>query len=118
LGSRPIVASHRPNAVEATPRTRLPPEKLESAENAKIISAKYSAGPNRIAHPASRGAKSTSAKIETVPPTNDAMADIASAGPPRPAVVSAYPSRAVTTADAVPGTFSRIVLMELPYCDP
>ena len=66
----------------------------------------------------SAGANSTSAKIENVPPTNEATADIASAWPPRPALVSSYPSSAVTTADAVPGTLSRIVLIELPYWDP
>ena len=43
------------------------------------MSAKYSAGPKRIAQPASTGAKSTSPKIESVPPTKDAIAEIASA---------------------------------------
>ena len=53
-----------------------------------------------------------------MPPTKDEIADIARAGPPRPDAVRAYPSSAVTTAEAVPGTFNRIVLMELPYWDP
>ena len=114
-GSSPIVASQSPKPVDARPRTKLPPAKLESAENAKTIRAKYSAGPKRIAQVASIGANRTNARIETVPPTNEAIADIARAGPPRPCFVMACPSIAVTTAEAVPGTLSRIVLIEFPY---
>ncbi len=112
------MASQSPKPVEARARTRLPPAKLDSAEKAKTMSAKYSAGPKRIAHSERRGAKRTRPKIDSVPPTKELTAEMASAGPARPSRVMAWPSMAVTTAEAVPGTLRRMVLMELPYWEP
>src|SRR5690606_30841282 len=117
-GSMPMVARKSPRPVAARARETLRPETLDKAENAKTMSAKYSAGPNRIAHRERAGARNTSPTTESVPPTNDETAARARASPPRPSRVIAWPSIAVTTADAVPGTFSRIVLIELPYWDP
>jgi hypothetical protein len=118
FGSMPMVARKRPRPGRREGRATLLPDTLDSAENAKIMSAKYSAGPNRMAHLARAGARNTSPRIDSVPPTNDETAASASASPPRPCLVIACPSIAVTTAEAVPGTLSRIVLIELPYWDP
>ena len=105
--------SPTPTAINALGRLR--PATPANAAKANSMSAKYSTGPKRMAHVAKRGANSTSPKMDSVPPTKDAIAEIARAGPARPCLVISYPSMAVTTADAVPGTLSRIVLIELPY---
>ena len=105
--------SPTPTAIKALGRLR--PATPANAAKAKSMSAKYSAGPKRMAHVANNGANSTSPKMDRVPPTKDAIADIARAGPARPFFVISYPSMAVTTADAVPGTLSRMVLIEFPY---
>ncbi len=89
FGSKPTVASMRPKVVAMSAFTTLFPAKLESVVKAKTISAKYSAGPKRMAHRDRSGAKSMSPTTETVPPKKEATADMASAGPARPFFVMA-----------------------------
>ena len=67
-----------------SPLTKCLPVSAERVVKVKTISAKYSAGPKRMAHWASTGAKSIRPTTDSVPPTNEAIAAIASAGPPRP----------------------------------
>ena len=103
---------------EKTALMKLPWEKLVNAVKAHTISTKYSAGPKSIASLDSRGANRISKKIDRTPPENEATALIASACPARPCLASGLPSIQVTAADEVPGTLSRILEMELPYCEP
>jgi hypothetical protein len=56
------------------------PVSAESVVKVNTISAKYSAGPKRIAHCARTGAKSIRPTTDSVPPMNEAIAEIASAG--------------------------------------
>ena len=48
----------------------------------------------------------------------DTIAAIASAGPARPCLAIWKPSSAVTTEPASPGMFTRIDVVEPPYCAP
>ena len=85
---------------------------------AKIISAKYSAGPKASAHSASSGANSTRPMIAIFEPTNEASAEIDSATPAQPRRAIGLPSSAVMIAPASPGTFSRIDEIRPPYSQP
>ena len=118
FGSIPTEAISSPIAAEIIPFRTVRPERDDSTAKAKTIRAKYSAGPNRVAQPASTGASNTRPAMERVPPAKEAIAEMASAGPPLPRCVAAYPSTAVTTDEAVPGMFRRIVEMEFPYMEP
>ena len=69
--------------------SRLPWLKLDRAINAKTIKTVYSAGPKLIASSANFGAKKARKKMEIVPPMKEAIADIASAFPPRPCLAIA-----------------------------
>ena len=53
-----------------------------------------------------------------VPATNEPIAAVASACPPRPFLAILKPSRTVTTEDDCPGVFSRIAVVEPPYMPP
>jgi hypothetical protein len=64
------------------------------------------------------GANSASAKVASVPATNDPMAAVASAAAPRPRFAMRLPSIAVTTEEFSPGVLSRIDVVELPYMAP
>ena len=52
------------------------------------------------------------------PATNDPIAAVASAGPPRPFRAILLPSSAVTIEALSPGVFSRIEVVEPPYMPP
>ena len=57
-------------------------------------------------------------KIDRTPPEKDATALMARAGPALPCLASGLPSIQVTAAEEVPGTLSRMLEIEFPYCDP
>ena len=50
----------------------------------RIISEKYSAGPNSMASRVSAGAKAATTRVPTQPPKNEPSAAVARAGPARP----------------------------------
>ncbi len=52
------------------------------------------------------------------PATNDPIAAVASAGPPRPLRAILLPSSAVTIEALSPGVLSRIEVVEPPYMPP
>ncbi len=85
---------------------------------AKIISAKYSAGPNFKASSTTSGASSVTSMVAMVPATKEPMALVASAGPARPFFAIKLPSRAVAMDADSPGVLSRIVVVEPPYMAP
>ena len=69
----------------ARPRRSDGPSSEHTITNASTISAKYSAGPKseREAHER-RAPRATSASVASVPATNDPIAAVESAAPPRP----------------------------------
>ena len=82
------------------------------------ISEKYSGGPNFSATAASGGAAKQISSVATLPAKNEPMAAMPSAGPARPCLAIAWPSSVVTTDEASPGIFTRIAVVEPPYCAP
>ena len=86
--------------------------------NASIVSAKYSAGPKRSATDASGGAKNVSARVASVPATNDPIAAVVSAAAPRPCRAIMWPSIAVAIDAVSPGVLSRMLVVEPPYIAP
>ena len=85
---------------------------------AKIISAKYSAGPNLSATSTTTGASSVTRIVAIVPATKEPMAQVASAGPARPFFAIKLPSSAVAMDADSPGVLSKIVVVEPPYMAP
>ena len=59
-----------------------------------------------------------SPSVAISPATNEPMAAVASAGPPRPARAILLPSSAVTIEALSPGVLSRIDVVEPPYMPP
>ena len=53
-----------------------------------------------------------------VPAMNEAKAAMPKAGPARPRLAMAWPSRQVTTDAASPGMLTRIDVVEPPYIEP
>ena len=82
------------------------------------ISEKYSAGPNISATEVSGAPSAATSTVDTHPAKNEPIAAIASAGPARPWRAIWWPSSVVTTEDASPGMFTRIDVVEPPYCAP
>ena len=56
--------------------------------------------------------------VASVPATNEPIAAVASAGPPRPALAILLPSSAVTIEALSPGVLIRIEVVEPPYMPP
>ena len=82
------------------------------------IKLKYSGGPKAMATRASAGATSIKAIRAKVPAAKEPSAAIPSAGPARPCLAMAWPSRQVTTEAASPGMLTRIDVVEPPYMEP
>ncbi len=59
-----------------------------------------------------------SPSVAISPATNDPIAAVASAGPPRPARAILLPSSAVTIDALSPGVFKRIDVVDPPYMPP
>ena len=83
-------------------------------ERPRIASAKYSAGQNLSASFASGPEKRIRMNIPIKPPATDAIRDTPSPVPAWPLRVSGYPSKAVTTADGVPGVLIITAVMDPP----
>jgi hypothetical protein len=56
--------------------------------------------------------------VAIVPATNEPIAAVARAGPPRPARAILFPSSAVTIDALSPGVLSRIEVVDPPYIAP
>ena len=65
-----------------------------------------------------QGARKASPKVAMRPATNEPIAAVASAGPPRPLRAILLPSSAVTIEALSPGVLSRIEVVEPPYMPP
>ena len=102
-----------PMALSSEPRARTTEQTRPST-----MREKYSAGPNLRATLARGGANRTMTKVVKVPAKNEPMAEVARATPARPWSAIWYPSRQVTMEEASPGRFTRIEVVEPPYCAP
>jgi hypothetical protein len=116
--SMPTNPSARPMKRLVSPARSDGPSSAHTITNASTMRAKYSAGPNTSARRTSAGAASDSANVESVPATNDPMAAVERAAPPRPDRAMAWPSIAVTIVALSPGVLSRIELVDPPYIAP
>ena len=79
---------------------------------------KISPAPNRKAKLISTGRKISMTSPPTIPPIVEATLEYSNASRGLPSCAMGKPSKAVTTAEAVPGVFSRIAEMEPPYSAP
>ena len=64
------------------------------------------------------GAMKARPSVAISPATNEPIAAVASAGPPRPLRAILLPSSAVTIEALSPGVLSRIEVVEPPYMPP
>ena len=94
------------------------PKVADTVTKARTISAKYSRGPKISASFTTHGARKASSSVAISPATNEPMAAVASAGPPRPFLAILFPSIAVTIDELSPGVLSRIDVVEPPYMPP
>ena len=83
----PTVASMKPSPMAMKPLSRLPSERVIVAVRANSMSENFSAGPNLRAMAATGSVRKIRKNMPTIPPTNDAMAEIARASPARPLLV-------------------------------
>ena len=83
-GSMPTMAIKRPTTAEISASRTERPARPVTRDRPTSISAKNSGGPNFSARRVSGTASSTSPRVATMPPKNDPIAAIASAGPARP----------------------------------
>jgi hypothetical protein len=114
----PMTPSSSPRNKLVKPRTVELPITADTVVKAKIIKAKYSAGPNLSATSTTKGASKVTSTVAMVPATNEPMAAVASAGPARPFFAIRLPSRAVAMEADSPGVLSRIVVVDPPYIAP
>ena len=117
-GSMPTMAISRPSTAMARPASSERPARLVTRPSPTSMRAKNSGGPKLSATRASGGATTTRAMVAVMPPTNDPMAAMPSAVPPRPCLAIWWPSKQVTTEAASPGTLISTDVMVPPYMAP
>src|ERR1043165_6620021 len=103
---------------ETRPRNVDSPNAAETVMNARTIRAKYSRGPKARAKLTTHGARNARAMVAMRPATNEPMAAVESAAPPRPALAILLPSSAVTIEALSPGVLRRIDVVETPNKQP
>ncbi|GAA1186601.1 hypothetical protein GCM10009608_22810 [Pseudonocardia alaniniphila] len=84
IGSWPIVASRSPSAAMLRLFSAEPVPRYVTRRIPSTVSATYSGGPKETASDASGGASSVSPTTARIPPMNEPIAAIPSAGPARP----------------------------------
>ena len=89
-----------------------------AATSPSTIREKYSAAPNVMASAVSGTTSTAMTKVATEPANSEPSAATASAEPARPCRAIWCPSRQVTTDELSPGRFTRIAVVEPPYCAP
>ena len=116
--SEPTIESNRPSMIMAIAFGIEPLASTTANTRPSTISEKYSAGPNFKASTVSGAPSAATSTVETQPAKNEPMAAMASAGPARPCRAIWWPSSVVTTDDASPGMFTKIDVVDPPYCAP
>lgn len=114
----PTTAIASPSARDSRPLTALSVTTELVATNANSARAKNSAGPKLAETSASQGARKTTSTEETMPPMKAPIAAVARACGARPARAIACPSNVEAIAEAWPGVFSRIAIVESPKRPP
>ena len=89
-----------------------------AAMRPSTMSEKYSGAPKDWPAMASGGANIASNAVLTQPAKNDPSAATASAAPARPCRAIWWPSMQVTTEEVSPGKFTKIAVVDPPYCAP
>ena len=89
-----------------------------AAISPSTMSEKYSGAPNDWPTLVRGGAKVAISMVATQPAKNEASAATASAAPARPCRAIWCPSMQVTTDDVSPGRFTRMAVVDPPYCAP
>ena len=118
MESMPTVAKPRPRTRAARPLTAESETTEEVAMKAKIARAKNSAGPKFAEKSASAGARKTTRQAATMPPMKAPIAAVASACGARPSLAILWPSKVEAIADACPGVFIRMAMVESPNMPP
>ena len=116
--SVPTSPSSRPSSTIATALMIEPCASTTAAISPTTISEKYSGAPNDWPTVASGGENSAIIKVATVPAKNEPSAATVSAAPARPLRAIWWPSMQVTTDEVSPGMFTRMAVVEPPYCAP
>ena len=118
LTSMPTRPSSRPTSTIATAFSGAPCASTTAPVRPSTIRLKYSAALNFRASQLIGALAVAMTMVAMVPAMNDAIAAIASAGPARPCFAIWWPSMQVTIAEDLPGTLTRIAVVEPPYCAP
>jgi hypothetical protein len=116
--SVPTSPINRPSRIMPTALSREPDASTTAPISPRIISEKYSAGPNLNATSVKGMANAASTRVPTQPAKKEPRPAAAKAGPARPCLAIWYPSITVTTDDDSPGRLTRIAVVEPPYCAP
>ena len=118
LTSVPTRPSSRPSSTIATALSSEPCASTMEPTRPSTISEKYSAARNWSASRDNGGLAIAISPVAMVPANSEPSAAMASAAPALPLRAIWYPSRHVTTDDDSPGMFTRIAVVEPPYCAP
>jgi hypothetical protein len=118
IESIPTVAMARPNTSEMRPLTAESDTIDDVATKANRASAKNSAGPKFAEKSANLGARKTTTTEATIPPTKAPIAAVARACGARPDWAILCPSKVEAMADAWPGVFIRMAIVESPNMPP
>ncbi len=116
--SMPTTATPRPMTREARPLNRESETTEEVAMKAKTARAKNSAGPKWVENSASAGAMNTTMLEATMPPMNAPSEAVASACGAGPVSAILCPSKVEAMAEAWPGVFMRMAIVESPKRPP
>ncbi len=116
--SVPMQPIKRPSSTMAMALGSDPLARTTAPIRPTVSSATYSAGPNRIAISARGGPARAITTAVTQPANNEPSAAMASAAPARPCRAISYPSRQVTTAELLPGSLTRMAVVDPPYWAP
>lgn len=116
--STPMTVMPMPRTSEAKPFRTLSETTEDVAMKANIASAKNSSGPNIAENSTRLGETKTTRTEETMPPMNAPIAAVARACGARPALAIRCPSNVEAMADAWPGVFSRMAIVESPKRPP
>lgn len=114
----PTTAMPSPTNNEARPLTVSSVTTVDVAANANTASAKNSAGPNCVEKSASTGARNTTPTEATMPPMKAPIAAVARAFAALPSSAILCPSNVEAMADAWPGVFIRMPMVESPNRPP
>ncbi len=118
MPSTPITAMPRPRHSDPRPFSASSVTTDDVVTNANSARAKNSAGPKLDEKDASAGARKTTSTDAIIPPTNAPIAAVASAWAARPFSAILWPSNVDAIAEAWPGVFIRMPMVESPNRPP